>query len=80
GVTIQESDAAAVIQFTRVDFNRQTQSINRYGGVDDFLYTLHVEAQVYYKNKPWGEPMDIVVERYMTYRTDSLVVQEEERH
>ncbi|QRN40852.1 MAG: hypothetical protein GKC53_01600 [Neisseriaceae bacterium] len=80
GVTIQESDVAAVIQFTRIDFNRQTQSINRYGGVDDFLYTLHVKCQIYYKNQPWGEPIDVVVERYMRHHIDSLVAQEEEQH
>ena len=38
-----------------------------------------VEAQLYYQNQPWGEPIRLMSERYLTYRADSLVVQEEER-
>lgn len=80
GVKIIDSVDSAVIKLTKIDFNRQTKSINHYGNVDDFLYTLHIEAQVYYHDQAWGDPIDIVVERYMTYRADSLVLQDEERH
>ena len=37
-----------------------------------------MEVQVYYQNQPWGEPIRLMSERYLTYRADSLVVQEEE--
>lgn len=80
GVTVVDNnDNAAVIQINDINFVRQIQSINRYGGADDYIYTLHIAAQVYFQNKPWGDPIDLNIERYMTYRTDSLVVQDEER-
>lgn len=79
GVEVVDEGAVARIEIKNVHFAREAQSMDRYGEVADYYYTLLVEAQLYYQNQPWGEPIRLMSERYLTYRADSLVVQEEER-
>ena len=78
GVEVVEEGGMARIEIKNMNFVREAQSMDRYGEVADYYYTLLVEVQVYYQNQPWGEPIRLMSERYLTYRADSLVVQEEE--
>ncbi|MFH4416378.1 MAG: LPS assembly lipoprotein LptE [Neisseriaceae bacterium] len=79
GIRLVQAEDSAVIRLVRVQFDRMTQTINRYGNAEDSLYTLEVIAQVYYYGRAWGDPIELNMQRTLTYPpSSSLVLNSEE--
>ena len=65
------------MRVTGFDGKRDIYTITRAAKLNEYLFTLHVTAQAYRHNQPWGAPLVAHVRRNMPY-SDGLTLGKDE--
>ena len=72
-----QAAAQAELRVTGFDGKRDIYTITRAATPNEYLFTLHVTAQAYRHNQPWGAPLVAHVRRNMPY-SDGLTLGKDE--
>ncbi|WP_037588355.1 LPS assembly lipoprotein LptE [Stenoxybacter acetivorans] len=75
---VDSAHAQAVVKILNVRQDKTASAVNLGGNTIEYLLTLRVDSQAYHGGIALGEPMNVMVSRYMDYADSEVLGKQEE--